>query len=57
MSNCDEKVAHIRELITKDIMFSTDAAAVYQVAASQAAIGGFALFFGTLNILTLNPLI
>jgi portal protein len=44
MSNCDEKVAHIRELITKDIMFSNNTATVYQVAAGQAAIGGFSAF-------------
>jgi hypothetical protein len=41
MANCDENVAHLRELITKDIMFSNNTATVYQVAASQAAIGGF----------------
>ena len=44
MTNCDEEVAHIRELITKDIMFSNNTATVYQVAASQAAIGGFGAF-------------
>lgn len=44
MTNCDEKIAHLRELITKDIMFSNDAATVYQVAAGQAAIGGFGAF-------------
>lgn len=44
MSNCDESVAHVRELITKDIMFSTNTSVVYQVAASQAAIGGFGAF-------------
>jgi len=44
MTNCDEKVAHIRELITKDIMFSNNTATVYQVAAGQAAIGGFGAF-------------
>lgn len=44
MTNCDEKVAHLRELITKDIMFSTNASTVYQVAAGQAAIGGFGAF-------------
>mgnify|MGYP001616955425 CR=1 FL=1 len=44
MTNCDEKIAHLRELITKDIMFSTNAATVYQVAAGQAAIGGFGAF-------------
>ena len=44
MTNCDETVAHYRELITKDIMFSNNTAIVYQVAASQAAIGGFGAF-------------
>lgn len=44
MTNCDEEVAHIRELITKDIMFSNNTATVYQVAAGQAAIGGFGAF-------------
>jgi len=44
MTNCDEEVAHLRELITKDIMFNNTTATVYQVAASQAAIGGFGAF-------------
>lgn len=44
MTNCDEGVAHLRELITKDIMFSNNTATVYQVAAGQAAIGGFSAF-------------
>jgi len=44
MDNCDEETAHIRELIVKDIMFSTSAHTVYQVAASQAFIGGFSAF-------------
>ncbi len=44
MTNCDEEVAHLRELITKDIMFSNNTATVYQVAAGQAAIGGFSAF-------------
>jgi hypothetical protein len=44
MTNCDEEVAHIRELITKDIMFNNATATVYQVAASQSAIGGFGSF-------------
>lgn len=44
MANCDEETAKIRELITKDIMFSTDATITYQVAASQAFIGGFSSF-------------
>ena len=44
MTGCDEKVAALREIITKDIMFSTSATIAYQVAASQAAIGGFGAF-------------
>ena len=44
MSNASEEVAHIRELIVKDIVFSTDAMTAYQVAASQAFIGGFGAF-------------
>jgi hypothetical protein len=44
MTNCDEEVAHIRELITKDIMFNNTTATVYQVSASQSAIGGFGAF-------------
>jgi len=44
MTNCDEKVAHIRDLITKDILFSNKTDIVYQTAASQAAIGGFGAF-------------
>lgn len=44
MSNCDDETAKIRELIVKDIMFSTSAQTAYQVAASQAFIGGFGAF-------------
>ncbi len=44
MTNCDQEVAQTRELITKDIMFSNNTATVYQVAAGQAAIGGFGAF-------------
>ncbi len=44
MTNCDEEVAHLRELITKDIMFNNNTAIVYQTAAGQAAIGGFGAF-------------
>lgn len=44
MSGCDEKVASLREIITKDIMFSTAATTAYQVAAGQAAIGGYSAF-------------
>ena len=44
MSGCDEETAHLREIMTKDIMFSSGATTAYQVAASQAAIGGFGAF-------------
>lgn len=44
MTGCDEKVASLREIITKDIMFSTSATISYQVAASQAGIGGYGAF-------------
>lgn len=44
MTGCDEKVASLREIITKDIMFSTDATLTYQVAAGQAAIGSYSAF-------------
>lgn len=44
MTGCPEKVASLREIITKDIMFSTGAAIAYQVAAGQAAIGGYGAF-------------
>ena len=44
VANCDEQTAKIRELVVKDIMFSTSAHTVYQVAASQAFIGGFSAF-------------
>lgn len=44
MANCNNQVAKIRELIVKDIMFSTNAHTVYQVAASQAFIGGYSAF-------------
>lgn len=45
MTNCDERTAHLRELIVKDIMFSTDATITYQVAAGQAAIGGYSAYY------------
>lgn len=45
MTNCDQRTAHLRELMVKDIMFSTDATIAYQVAAGQAAIGGYGAFF------------
>lgn len=44
MTGCDEKVASLREIITKDIMFSTSATTVYQVAGAQTAIGGYSAF-------------
>ena len=44
MENCDEETANIRELITKDIMFCGGAKNAYQVAASQAFIGGFGAY-------------
>lgn len=44
LSNCTEEVASIRSIVVKDLMLSTDAKTVYQVAASQAFIGGFGSF-------------
>lgn len=44
LSNCSEETAQIRELVVKDIMMSTDAKTVYQVAAAQAFIGGFGAY-------------
>lgn len=44
MTGCDEKVASLREIITKDIMFSTSATTAYQVSAGQAAIGGYSAY-------------
>ncbi len=44
MTGCNEKVASLREIITKDIMFSTPATLTYQVAAGQAAIGGYGAY-------------
>lgn len=44
MTECDQKVAALREIITKDIMFSTSATTAYQIAAAQAAIGGYGAF-------------
>ncbi len=43
-SNCNEKVAEMRELITKDIMFSSDPKIAYQESAKQGAIGGYGVF-------------
>lgn len=44
MTGCDEKVAALREIITKDIMFSSTATLAYQVSGAQAAIGGYGAF-------------
>jgi len=44
MTGCDEKVASLREIITKDIMFSSAATLAYQVSAGQAAIGGYSAY-------------
>jgi len=44
MMGCTEKVAALREVITKDIMFSSNATLTYQVAAGQAAIGGYGAY-------------
>ena len=45
MTECDQKVAHLREIITKDIMFSSGASTAVQIAAKQAAIGGHGAFW------------
>jgi len=44
MENCGDETAEIRELVVKDLMFSSGAKTAYQVAASQAFIGGFGAF-------------
>lgn len=44
MDDCNEEVAHLRELIIKDITFSDRATTAYQVAAGQAFIGGYSAF-------------
>lgn len=44
MTGCDQEVASLREIITKDIVFSGGATTSYQVAAGQAAIGSFGAF-------------
>lgn len=41
ITNCKQEVVQVRQDITKEIMFSTDAKTVYQVSARQAAIGGW----------------
>jgi hypothetical protein len=45
MTNCDEQTAHLREIIVKDIVFSTDAKIAYQTAAAQSANGGYGAYF------------
>jgi hypothetical protein len=44
LSNCTQETAKLRQIVVKDIMLSSDAKTVYQVAASQAFIGGFGAF-------------
>ncbi len=44
MTGCNEKIASLREIITKDIVFSGNATIAYQVSAGQAAIGGYGAF-------------
>lgn len=44
LSQADEETAQIRQIVVKDLMLSTDAKTVYQVAASQAFVGGFGSF-------------
>jgi hypothetical protein len=44
LENCDEQTAQLREDIIKNIVLSTDASTVYQVAAGHAFIGGFGAY-------------
>lgn len=44
LSNCDQETAEIRQNVVKDIMLSTDAKTVHQIAATQAFTGGFGAF-------------
>ena len=44
MENCDAETAKIRELIVKQLMFSGESKSTYQIAASQAFIGGYSAF-------------
>ena len=44
LTNCDEQTAQLRTMIVKDIMLSTDAKTVYQMAAMQAFVGGYGVF-------------
>jgi len=44
LSNCDEETISLREMIVKDRMLSSDAKTTYQVAAHQAAVGGFGAY-------------
>lgn len=45
MSDCEAETAIIRQALTKDIMLGSDAKKVYQIAASQAFVGGFGAYF------------
>lgn len=45
LTGCDEETAEIRQIVTKDIMLSQEAKTVYQIAASQAFIGGFGAYY------------
>lgn len=45
LSSCDEETISIRQVITKDIMLSTDSRKVYQVAFHQACVGGFGAYY------------
>lgn len=44
LSNCTQETAELRQIVVKDIMLSTDAKTIYQIAAAQAFIGGFGAF-------------
>jgi hypothetical protein len=44
LSDCEEQTAQIRQMVVKDLMLSTDAKTVYQVAAAQAFVGGYGAF-------------
>jgi len=45
LSDCTEQEAEIRELLTKDIMFSTKAKSVCQIYATQAQVGGYSAYY------------
>lgn len=44
MTGCDQQVAHLREVMTKDIMFSSNATIAVQKSAKQAGIGSYGAF-------------